>query len=156
MNREYIKQIFKIVCVVENLDEVICNWKRMVVFDQSSIKTYVTGKDVEHIYKGKEIFFAYKYVDFDMGGIEMRLIEPLDKTGGDPYSDALIEKGPGFHHLGVYTDDINAMTEKYNKVGIKPVYTENMGSSGYSIYDFEQTTGLCIAPFDEMTGPCAR
>lgn len=156
MEKELIKQIFRIVCVVDDMDKTIENWKQMVEFDTSSLKIYTTGKDVKYTYKGKETFFVYKYADFDMGGVEMRLVEPMNKDGKDPYSEALIKKDPGFHHLGVYTDDINKMKEKYDRLGIKPVYTEDTGVASYEIYDFAEVSGLLIAPFGEMTGPCAR
>ena len=53
------------------------------------------AENVKHIYRGKEIMCRYKYMDFDMGGVRVRLIEPENKSGGDPYSDALSKRGLG-------------------------------------------------------------
>lgn len=101
MERQQIKQIFGIVCVVEDLKEATENWRTMVEFDPGSVRTGKSAENVKHIYRGKEIMCRYKYMDFDMGGVRVRLIEPENKSGGDPYSDALSKRGPGFHHLSL-------------------------------------------------------
>lgn len=156
MERQQIKQIFGIVCVVEDLKEATENWRTMVEFDPGSVRTGKSAENVKHIYRGKEIMCRYKYMDFDMGGVRVRLIEPENKSGGDPYSDALSKRGPGFHHLMVYPENREELIERYDEEGIKPSLIEESGEDVYLIYDFEQDTGLCVALHEEITGPCAR
>ena len=81
MERQQIKQIFGIVCVVEDLKEATENWRTMVEFDPGSVRTGKSAENVKHIYRGKEIMCRYKYMDFDMGGVRARLIEPENKAG---------------------------------------------------------------------------
>lgn len=57
---------------------------------------------------------------FDLGGVELRLVEPVDKAGDDPYSVCLREKGPGFHHLGIYTEHPAELTARYEEMGLHP------------------------------------
>lgn len=156
MERQQIKQIFGIVCVVEDLKEATENWKTMVEFDLGSVRTGKSAENVKHIYRGKEITCRYKYTDFDMGGVRVRLIEPENKSGGDPYSDVLSKRGSGFHHLMVYPENREELIERYEEEGLKPSLIEESGEDVYLIYDFEQDTGLCVALHDEITGPCAR
>ena len=73
MERQQIKQIFGIVCVVEDLKEATENWRTMVEFDPGSVRTGKSAENVKHIYRGKEIMCRYKYMDFDMGGVRVRL-----------------------------------------------------------------------------------
>ena len=72
MERQQIKQIFGIVCVVEDLKEATENWRTMVEFDPGSVRTGKSAENVKHIYRGKEIMCRYKYMDFDMGGVRVR------------------------------------------------------------------------------------
>ena len=99
------KQIFQVVCVVSNLDETLGNWRRLVDFNETSIKMVGDREQVHCLYHGQQIQCPIRAVRFDLGGIEMKLVEPLNKTGGDPYSDSLLAHGQGFHHLGIYVEN---------------------------------------------------
>lgn len=149
-----IEQIFQVVCVVHDLDQTLNNWKEMVEFDQSSMKLGTTAEGAVCIYHGKEISCLLRYARFDFGGVDLKLVEPLNKSGGDPYSDCLREKGQGFHHLGVYTKAYDALLEQYEALGLHPIYEETVGQERYLLYDFTAQTGMAVMPRMEMTGPC--
>lgn len=154
--KKWMNQIFQVVMVVDNRDETLENWKRMVEFDEASICLGETAPDVKCVYQGKEISCPTRYATFDLGGVEMKLVEPLRKEGGDPYSDSLKKSGPGIHHIGFYTEDPAALTAYYAELGMKPIYEEISGEKRYSLYDFTAGTGLKIVPWDHVEGPCAR
>ena len=154
--KAWMKQIFQVVMVVNDLEQVMENWKQMVEFDQSSIVLGETDEKAKCIYKGEEIQCLTRYAVFDLGGIEMKLVEPVDKDGENPYADSLRKGGPGIHHIGFCAEDYNGLLEKYAADGKKPVYEEICGDNRYLLFDFEETTGLKIAPWDHMEGPCAR
>lgn len=154
--KEWMKQIFQVVMVVDNLDETLNNWKEMVEFDEASIAFGCTDPSAVCRYKGREIQCLTRYATFDLGGVEMKLVEPRNKEGGDPYSDSLKKSGPGIHHIGFYTDDYEGLTGMYSQKGAEPVYEEVCGQRCYRLYDFSDRTGLKISPWDKMTGPCAR
>lgn len=155
-NKQWMKQIFQVVMVVENVEETMNNWKTMVEFDTNSIEIGETGSEVKCIYKGTEISCPTKYATFDLGGVQMKLVEPLDKKEGNPYSDALKHSGQGIHHIGFCAEDYTALIEKYEQDGKKPIYEEMQEGKHYMLYDFSEKTGFKIAPWDHMEGPCAR
>ncbi len=154
--KENMKQIFRIVMVVESVDETIANWKRMVEFDEASIEVGETGSEKKCIYRGKEISCPTRYATFDLGGVQMKLVEPKQKEAGNPYSDALIQSGPGIHHIGFAADDYGALLQKYKDAGKTPLYEEICGEEHYMLYDFTEKTGFKVAPWTHMEGPCAR
>lgn len=154
--KEWNSQIFQVVCVVRNVDEILENWKRMVAFDISSIETGMSNDNVCCTYQGSQIKCQTKWACFDLGGIQMKLVEPLNKEGGDPYSDKLKKSGQGFHHIGFYAEDYSALLAMYEAKGISPVYEETLGEKNYKLYDFEGKIGMSAAPWDTMAGPCAR
>ena len=90
MEKDRCKQIFQVVCVVHDLDTALANWKRLVDFRQSSIKDI--SVDCTGMYHSRRIQFRMKAVRFDLGGIDMKLVEPVDKDGCDPYADILRTK----------------------------------------------------------------
>ena len=122
MEKDRCKQIFQVVCVVHDLDTALANWKRLVDFRQSSIKDI--SVDCTGMYQSRRIQFRMKAVRFDLGGIDMKLVEPVDKDGCDPYADILRTKGQGFHHLGIYTEDLPDLLGQFAASGNAPVYEE--------------------------------
>lgn len=155
-NKEWMKQIFQIVMVVENVDQTIENWKRMVEFDEASIEVAETSPAMKCRYKGEEISCPTRYATFDLGGVQMKVVEPLNKQAGNPYSDALLQSGPGIHHIGFCAEDYDTLLQKYKDGGKNPVYEEIDGENHYLLYDFSEKTGFRVAPWNHMEGPCAR
>ena len=155
-NKEWMKQIFQIVMVVESTDQTIENWKRMVEFDEASIEIAETSPDMKCIYKGKEINCPTRYATFDLGGVQIKVVEPLNKEAGNPYSDALLQSGPGIHHIGFCAEHYDTLIEKYQAADKAPIYEEVDGDKHYILYDFSDKTGFKAVPWDHMEGPCAR
>lgn len=122
--KEWNSQIFQVVCVVRNVEETMENWKRMVQFDVSSIETGESDDYARCIYRGRRIECPVKWACFDLGGVQIKLVEPLNKGGGDPYSDKLKKSGQGFHHIGFYAEDYPALIAMYEAKGISPLYEE--------------------------------
>lgn len=145
------KQIFQVVCVVRNLERTLSNWKRLVDFNQNSLKD--ASRENRCIYRGQEVCVPVKAVRFDLGGIDMKLVEPLNEQG-DPYSDCLRTRGQGFHHLGIYTDDQSDMLERCRKIQL-PIYEEFTEDGHYQMFDLAESVGFAFIPWDHMTGPCA-
>ncbi len=152
--KEWAKQIFQVVCVVSDLEETLGNWKRLVEFDESSIKRGETDRSAQHIYRGRAIACPIRYARFDLGGVDMKLVEPLNKFGGDPYSDRLLEKGQGFHHVGICVESCGEFAAHCGKLGLKPLYEEITEGQRLQLYALEEKIGMSIAPRERMTGPC--
>ena len=55
---------------------------------------------------------------------------------------------------GGLKDDINALLEQYEALGLHPIYEETVGQERYLLYDFTAQTGMAVMPRMEMTGPC--
>ena len=55
--KEWVRQIFQLVCVVDNVSETLENWKRDVEFDQNSISCGTSD--------------VAKYAEFDFGGVDI-------------------------------------------------------------------------------------
>ncbi len=140
--KEWVRQIFQLVCVVDNVSETLENWKRDVEFDQNSISCGISD--------------VAKYAEFDFGGVDMKLVEPLNKDGDDIYAKTLREKGQGFHHVGICSDDYEGMLKHFEALGFKPVYEETVDDINVKIFNFENEIGMSVGAYENMFGPCAR
>ena len=140
--KEWVRQIFQIVCVVDDVEEVLENWKRNVEFDQDSISCGTTD--------------TTKYAEFDFGGVDLKLVEPIDKNGFDTYARALRDKGQGFHHIGVYSKEYEGMLEHLSALGFRPAFEEVIDEQPLKIFNMEEDIGMSIGLYKDMFGPCAR
>ena len=140
--KEWVKQIFQIVCVVDDVVATLENWKRNVEFDQNSISCGITD--------------TTKYAEFDFGGVDMKLVEPLNKDGYDTYARALRDKGQGFHHIGICPYDYDETQKHFEALGFKPAFEEVIDEQDMKIYNFEKEIGMSVGIYKEMFGPCAR
>ncbi|WP_295753395.1 VOC family protein [uncultured Oscillibacter sp.] len=148
---EWVREIFQVVCVVEDLEKTLENWKRLVEFDQSSIhlsEDAGTGRLGERT--------ASRCARFDLGGVQIRLVEPLDKGGPDPYAAALRRSGPGFHHLGLSVRSRDELTERYEAMGLFPIFKEETEAGPAPLYELDSRLGMSFVPWDRAFGPCAR
>ena len=140
--KEWVKQIFQIVCVVDDVVDTLENWKRNVEFDQNSISCGITE--------------TTRYAEFDFGGVDMKLMEPLNKDGYDTYARALRDKGQGFHHIGICPNDYDETLKHFEALGFKPAFEEVIDEQDMKIFNFEKEIGMSVGMYKEMFGPCAR
>ncbi len=76
-----------------------------------------------------------------MSGVDpqIELIQPLD--GPSIYHDWIRERGHGFHHFGLYVDDVDAVTPSMEDAGYPMVQSgRGMGADGSGAYAYFDTT----------------
>lgn len=152
--KEWIDRIFRIVIVVPNLERALDNWMQLVEFDVNSIELKERNENDLCTYKGKVISCPVKCAAFDMGGIQMELVQPLSEEG--PYAEFLKKSGSGIHHIGVYSSAADTWMEKYEAMNRSPVFETLCNGEEVRLFDFSAETGLQLAVYDHMEGPCTR
>ncbi len=162
--------IFQIGICVNDLEAVLQNWKDLVDFDQSSIivrstkDLYDTGKfEGADMYNGKKVKpWFIKYYRFDLANLDIEIIEPMDKSPGNPYSDFLIQHGNGVHHIACKVHDRPAFIKKMEEMGIAPMLGTSMGEvlangekKNCFFYDLRDLLGMVIESGSIVVGPMA-
>ena len=75
----------------------------------------VVEQDATVFYKGKEATFKMKKIMQFFGGKQFEIVEVLEATGPNLYSEFIEQGHIGLHHLGIYTKDANAIIEQFKK-----------------------------------------
>ena len=153
--------IYQICAVVRDLDQTMRNWIKYIDFNNDSIKCYPAdwsdeGYEVKGTYKGEETSYRIKAVRFDFATVEMLLVEPLNKEGGDPYSDFLKAYGNNYHHVTVETFNLEEAVEKFREQGYEPLAQTEAEGDSHVMYDFREQFGLIVDFTKGKTGPMAR
>ena len=153
--------VFQIGCVVDDVEKYVNNLKKYFELEEDSIvfkntKVRAEGGDkVYNEYNGKPCEFYIKTARLNFGGIDLEYVEPINKDGGDPYSDWLKEHGSGLHHINMKVDDRPAIDEEMANEGRpKHIYSEINGL-GLETYDFRDLFGFNCELGDMVVGPMA-
>lgn len=161
--------VFQVALCVENLEETLANWKRIFNIEEGTIVRKSTRDAYEHDnwnglnYNEEPCEFFHKFCRFNLGGIDLEIIEPLDKCAGNPYSDFLIQNGGGgIHHLGVKIGDQPALMKTMEQMGIPRYNYAEMGPvladgsrKGCTFYDLRKLLGLILECGSVVVGPLA-
>lgn len=150
--------VFQVGFVVDDLDKYINNLKDYFDLDEESINIKTMGDDgiTEFWYNGEKIETKYRRARLNFGGIDFEYIEPLNKDGGDPYSDWLKEHGPGLNHLNIKLGNREVMDKIMEDKGIPPYFLSKTGDISLESYDFRDMFGFIGELGDMVVGPMAE
>lgn len=160
MIKTKVECIFQVGMVVWNIDEKIRNWKEIFDIDESTI-TYKNTKDLSgsglftNHYMGKPAEFWIRIAKFNLCDLEFELIEPENKTGGDPFSDFLINSGEGIHHINVKLEDREGFIRTMEEKGITPMTHGEIQGKLYAMYNLNKMLGIMLECGSVVGGPKA-
>ena len=168
MEKPTIDLIFQVALCVDDLESVVEQWKELFDLDTATIVRMCTKDAYESDgwdglnYNEAPCQFFHKYCRFSLGGLDIEIIEPLDKAPGNPYSDFLIQHGNGIHHIGVKVGGqkflMKEMQERgiprYNYAEMGPVLADGTRKS-CTFYDLRRQLGVILECGSVVVGPLA-
>ena len=96
-------------------------------------------------YKGKESTFKMKKIMQFFGGKQFEIVEVVNTTGPNLYSEFIAEGNTGLHHLGIYTKNGEELIEQFKqqfKVEIAQV--GKLGKLTFTYLDTKDILGYYI------------
>ncbi len=110
------KQINQIGIVTTNLEKAIKNYEKIGIGPWNILDR----KDQTAIYNGKEIKFSTKTALAWFGSIQVEINQVYEYSeGGTAHVDWIKRRGEGFHHFGIFVDDVDDALKKVEPLGIK-------------------------------------
>ena len=96
-------------------------------------------------YKGKEVTFKMKKIMQYFGGKQFEIVELLESTGDNLYSEFLKEGKTGIHHLGVYTKNAEALIKHFKEeYNIDVIQTGMVGRIKFYYLDTKDDLGFYL------------
>ncbi len=168
LTRPALDMVFQVNVTVQDSMKTLAMWKEIFDFDESTIVVKTTKKAFEFDdwdglnYNEKKCGFFHQYIRFTIGNFDMEIIEPYDKNPGNPYSDFLIEHGPGLNHLGVKVGNMPALMQEMKEMGkprfnyaeMGPVLADGTRKSCV-FYDLREELGVILECGSVVVGPLA-
>ncbi|TFG03770.1 MAG: hypothetical protein EU542_00940 [Promethearchaeota archaeon] len=104
--------------------------------------TFFEFHDQKIIYRGNETLNSIKLGTVQYNNINIELIQSL---GGENIYQEFIDNGrQGFHHFGMYVDDLESSIKNFENNGIKAVQIGQILKMHYAYMDTEDTFGALI------------
>ena len=94
--------------------------------------------------------------DLEEDSVDFEYIEPLNKEGGDPYSDWLRAHGQGIHHINLKLKDRSVLDRMMEERNIHPHLVTKVGDLALETYDFRRLFGFIGELGDMVVGPMAK
>ena len=104
--------------------------------------TFFEFHDQKIIYRGRETTNSIKLGTVQHNNLNIELIQPLG--GENIYQEFIDSERKGFHHFGIYVEDLESSIEKFEKKGISAIQTGQIVKMHYAYMDTEDTFGAII------------
>lgn len=121
-----------------------------------SLELIRSGKLEPQRYNGVQGEYAYRQVNFFMGGMDIEMFSPVEGSVGDPISDFLREHGPGIHHLNVRLanreEGLKFLREDLGKV---PLMEGHFLGRHFAYFDMLDELGITFEVGSRVVGPRA-
>ncbi len=162
--------VFQIAIATPDMEGLLENWKKLFNIDENRILKKSTkdlfdrGEFDGANYYGRPCEFFIKYCRFDLGNMDIEIIEPLDKNPGNPYSDFLIRNGgkSGIQHIALRVADREEFRQTMDDLNIVPMQKAILGKpdkNGFVkdcyFYDLLDYLGVILEIGSVVIGPMA-
>ncbi len=96
-------------------------------------------------YKGKEVTFNMKKIMQFFGGKQFEIVEVVDATGPNLYSEFIAEGNTGLHHLGIYTKNAEDLIEQFKQqFNVETAQVGKLGKLTFTYLDTKDILGYYI------------
>jgi catechol 2,3-dioxygenase-like lactoylglutathione lyase family enzyme len=105
----------------------------------------IVTQDATVIYKGKEATFKMKKIMQFFAGKQFEIVEVIETTGPNLYTEFIEEGKTGLHHLGIYVKEVNSLIEDFKeKFNIGIAQTGKVGKLRFTYLDTKEILGYYI------------
>jgi hypothetical protein len=105
----------------------------------------IVEQDATVVYKGKEATFKMKKIMQHFGNKQMEIVQVLEATGPNLYSEFIDEGHTGLHHLGIYTKNAKELIDEFKyKYNIEVAQTGKLGKLTFTYMDTKDILGYYI------------
>jgi catechol 2,3-dioxygenase-like lactoylglutathione lyase family enzyme len=135
-------KLAQVAFVVRDIEEASRRWAELLGVPVPNVITTAPGLEVHQTYKGVPSGARAKLAFFQLGPVQLELIEPL---GGDStWQEVLDRKGEGFHHIAFWVEGMQASVDYLREHGIPMIQRGDMGEGQYAYFDAEERLGVTL------------
>jgi catechol 2,3-dioxygenase-like lactoylglutathione lyase family enzyme len=132
----------QVAIVVKDIETTAKHYAALLALPVPEIIVLAPGLEVNQTYLGKPSNASAKLAFFQLGPVQLELIEPIGDESS--WKDVLDRKGEGFHHLAFWVTDMQKRVDFLREQGIRMVHRGDMGEGQFAYFDAEQNLGITL------------
>ena len=126
-------KLAQVAVVVRDIEAARQRYAALLGVEAPKVIDVQPGNDCRMTYRGVPSNATAKLAFFDLGGVQLELIEPIGKDSA--WAEGLDEKGERVHHLAFWTEDMRANKEALAEHGVVMIHRGDMGEGQYAYFD---------------------
>lgn len=127
---------------VRDIDAARRRWAAVLGVDVPDIVEVEAGSRVRMAYRGLPSDASVKLAFFDLGGVQLELLEPVGE--GSAWQEGLERNGEGVHHLAFWTEDMAMTSGELHDHGAEMIQRGDMGEGQYVYCDAARSLGCVL------------
>ena len=105
----------------------------------------IVEQDATVVYKGKEATFKMKKIMQHFGEKQFEIVEVLEATGPNLYSEFIEEGNVGLHHIGIYTKNAKELIKEFkNNYNVEVAQVGKLGKLTFTYMDTKDRLGYYV------------
>ncbi|MEZ0327613.1 MAG: VOC family protein [Fimbriimonas sp.] len=135
-------KIAQVAIVVNDIQAGIKRYSALFGVEEPKIIETEPGSAVNQAYRGVPSNARAKLAFFDMGGVQLELIEPIGDDSA--WAEGLRDGGESLHHIAFWTENMRQDKETLEAEGVEMIQRGDMGEGQYAYFDGRPTHGTMI------------
>jgi methylmalonyl-CoA/ethylmalonyl-CoA epimerase len=135
-------KIAQVAIAVKDIRSAINHFSALLGQPKPNIIETAPGNEVAMTYRGNESNDRALLAFFDLGGVQLELIEPIGENSA--WAEGLRDGGESVHHLAIWTENMaadKAVLESHNS---PMIHRGDMGDGQYAYFDSRANFGTMI------------
>jgi catechol 2,3-dioxygenase-like lactoylglutathione lyase family enzyme len=135
-------KLAQVAVLVRDIDSARQRYAEILGLPVPNVIVTEPGLQVNMTYKGQSSNAQAKLAFFDLGGVQLELIEPM---GGDStWQQGLDTHGESVHHLAFWVEGMQRSVDFLKSHDIPMVQRGDMGEGQYAYFDAEGPLGVTL------------
>ncbi|HWT24969.1 MAG TPA: VOC family protein [Solirubrobacteraceae bacterium] len=136
------RKLAQIAFVVRDIDEASRRWAGLLGVPVPEVQVTDPGREARASYRGAPTDAQAKLAFFDLGGVQLELIEPVGEDSA--WAEGLSRRGESVHHLAFWVDDMKRSAAFLEGRGLPLIHRGDMGEGQYAYFDGEEQLGTMV------------
>jgi len=136
------RKLAQVAIVVRDIEEARNRFARLLDVEPPNIIETKPGEEVRLSYRGSPSSDRAKLAFFDLGGVQLELIQPLGERSA--WAEGLAKNGESVHHIAFWTENMKESADYLAGEGAPLLMRGDMGDGQFVYFDGAEKFGTMI------------
>lgn len=144
-------KLAQVAIVVRDIEAAIERFSKLLGQAPPSIIDTKPGDEIAMKYRGAPSDARAKLAFFDLGGVQLELIQPIGEESA--WAEGLRDGGEGVHHLAFWTENLREDKRVLEANGAPMIHRGDMREGQYAYFDARAGFGTMIEMLEQVRTP---